>query len=379
MSENKNYKNLVKRVFNLEKIWDYDLINVKKAFTKLWWMKNLWKIIHIAWTNGKWSVCNMIFSCLRVSEKNVWIYTSPHLLDIRERFVYNDKKISKKDFVLITNKILDLWILLSYFEVTTLIALEYFKQKKADYIILEVGMWWRLDSTNIISSFCTIITSIWLDHQEFLWKTIEEISREKAWIIKEKIPLFLYEKNSEIEKRAKQKKSKIYISERKKTNLLWDFQEKNAWLAFLVCQYLWITEKNILKWLLEVNHRWRLDFIEKNILIDWAHNLDSLKALKNFLEKEKYKFNKIYFCISQKKGKDLSQIFDIFWKNGNYLIVKSKNIMLEKIEILEKKAEELWIQIQSFSAFQIKEKAKRERENLFLIFWSLYMIWEFYS
>ncbi len=368
----KTYKQALDIIFKKEETTKYNLDNIKKWLELLWNPQNNFKIIHIAWTNGKGSTSKMIFSILKQAKEKVWVFTSPHLVDIRERFETENWKISEEEFLVILNKILDLNIDLSYFDKCVLIALEFFKLKKCEYVILEVGLWWRLDTTNVVNPIITVITSIWLDHQNILWDNIEKISKEKAGIIKKNIPLVLNFKNNVIEKIAKEKNAKIiYTNKKIKTNLLWKFQEKNAWIAYEIAKFLKIEEKNIFSWLQKVDHIWRLQFLEKNMLVDWAHNEDSLKELKKYVEKNlKNKFEKIFYCFSLKKGKNIDLIINNIWKENNFILVDIKKEILENMTKYKEK-------------YEIKNKQeifnlqKENPKNLYIIFWSLYMIGDF--
>lgn len=367
----KTFKQALDNLFKIEILRDYTLDKIKKATALLWNPQNDFKIIHVAWTNWKWSVSKMIFSVLKQAGKKVWVFTSPHLIDIKERFETKKGLISENDFVEILNKILKLKIDLSYFEKCVLIALLYFQKQKCEYVVLEVWFWGLLDSTNIVNPIITTITSIWYDHQDFLWKTLKEISFQKAWIIKNNIPIVLNHKNKIIEEIAKQKKAPIIFTNKKlKTNLLWDYQEKNAALAYEICKYLNIDKNIILTWLKKVKHFWRLQFLTDNLLIDWAHNINWLKKLKIYIDKNLVKnFENIYYCVWIKKWKKLDLIFDVFWKNLNYIWVDFKSEMLEDLS----KNKNLKI----LSVEDIKNLSQKEKNNLYVVFGSLYMIGEF--
>ena len=369
----KSFQKALDSIFKIEITKDYSLSNIEEAVKILWNPQNNFKIIHIAWTNWKWSVSKMIFSILKNSWKKVWVFTSPHLISIKERFETENWKITEEEFIKILNKIINLNIELSYFDKCVLIAFEFFKLKKCEYIILEVWVWWKLDTTNIVNPFLTIIASIWIDHQNLLWNTIEEISEQKAWIIKKNIPIILNFKNKIIEEKAELENAEIIFSDKKiKTNLLWEFQEKNAWLAYEAWKFLWIENKKILEWLKKVDHKWRLEFIKKNLLIDWAHNIDWLKELKYFIKKNlEKKIKKIFYCFSVKKWKNPEMIKKIFWKNKNYIFLDIKSEILEPVNNYKNIFE---IKTKKF----ILEEVEKNPENLYIIFWSLYMIWEFY-
>ncbi len=367
-----SYKMALDNIFRLEVIRDYSLEKAKDSLEKLWHPENNYKIIHIAWTNWKWSVSKMVFEVLKKAWKKVWVFTSPHLFEIRERFETEKWLISKKDFVKVLNKVISTRNDLSYFEKCTLIALEYFKEKKCEYVVLETWCGGRLDTTNVVTPVITCITSIWLDHIDLLGDTLEKISFEKSWIIKSNIPVVLNFENDVIENTAKEKNSEIIWADKKiKTNLLWEYQEKNASLAFEICKYLWIEEKNILKWLKSVHHRWRLEMIRDNVLVDGAHNEQWLKELKSFVDKNlEKKFKKVNYCFSLKKWKDIKLVTDIFWDDKNYILLDIKSELLEDVKKYK------WEYVLATKK-EIMKNAKENKKELYVIFGSLYMIWEF--
>ena len=163
-----------------------------------------YKIIHVAGTNGKGSVSNMLASSLAFSGKKVGLYTSPHILDFRERMrvVNNDgtyELISKEavwDFVSRWKETFD-HLDMSFFEITTLMALNWFADQKVDYVVFETGLGGRLDSTNIVTPILSVITNIGLDHCDMLGETLPEIAFEKAGIIKPKVPVVVGESHPE--------------------------------------------------------------------------------------------------------------------------------------------------------------------------------------
>lgn len=168
-----------------------------------------YKIIHIAGTNGKGSVSNMLSSVLAAQGLKVGLYTSPHILDFRERIrvVTCHPGRSEGSFHLISQK--DVWLFvqqwqetfdhldMSFFEITTSMALTWFAQQKVDVVVLETGLGGRLDSTNIVNPVLSIITNIGLDHCDMLGETLPEIAFEKAGIIKPKVPVVVGESHPE--------------------------------------------------------------------------------------------------------------------------------------------------------------------------------------
>ena len=159
-----------------------------------------YKTIHVAGTNGKGSVSHLLAAILRQSGFKVGLYTSPHLVDFRERIRVNGKKISQDYVVDFVERHRSFFEPLhpSFFELTSSMAFEYFRDQQVDYAVIEVGLGGRLDSTNIITPILSIITNISLDHTQFLGDTEEKIAAEKAGIIKKGVPVLL----GEAEKRS---------------------------------------------------------------------------------------------------------------------------------------------------------------------------------
>ena len=155
--------------------------------------------VHVAGTNGKGSVCAMLASILRADGRRVGLYTSPHLADVRERIRIDDRTISESDFDRLLGRIRNTIDRLlasgrleahpTYFEVLTILAFLHFAECKVDIAVLEVGMGGRFDATNIVNPLVSVITSISLDHREYLGSTLSAIAFEKAGIIKPGVPV----------------------------------------------------------------------------------------------------------------------------------------------------------------------------------------------
>lgn len=158
------------------------------------WLGNphrAYKCIHVAGTNGKGSVANMLAATLQASGYRVGLFTSPHLVDFRERIRVDGEMIAKRT----VSRFVERWqesglaCEPSFFELTTALAFEYFKKQKVDYAVIEVGLGGRLDSSNIIMPILSVITNISIDHTQFLGNTLTEIASEKAGIIKPGVPV----------------------------------------------------------------------------------------------------------------------------------------------------------------------------------------------
>ncbi len=176
--------------------------------------------VHVAGTNGKGSVSHILAAILQKAGYRVGLYSSPHLLDFRERIKINGKMIPKKEVVQWVSQhetILE-EIKPSFFEMTAAMAFDYFSRSEVEIAVIEVGMGGRLDSTNILTPILSIITNISSDHVEFLGNTLEQIAGEKAGIIKDRIPVLIGEERKEtfhvFESQAKKKNSPFYSAQR---------------------------------------------------------------------------------------------------------------------------------------------------------------------
>ncbi|WP_016778093.1 bifunctional folylpolyglutamate synthase/dihydrofolate synthase [Anaerophaga thermohalophila] len=176
------------------------------------------RTIHVAGTNGKGSVSHLLASILQSAGYRTGLYTSPHLLDFRERIRINGRMIPEKeviDFVAVNRDIIDR-IHPSFFEMTVALAFDYFYRAEIDVAVIEVGLGGRLDSTNIITPDLSVITNIGMDHTMFLGNTLSAIAGEKAGIIKNNVPVVIGRRQEEIAdvfcQKAKEMKSPIYFA-----------------------------------------------------------------------------------------------------------------------------------------------------------------------
>lgn len=178
-----------------------------------------YKTIHIAGTNGKGSSSHTLAAILQSQGYKVGLYTSPHLVDFRERIRVNGECVPEQyviDFVE-ENRAFFEPLHPSFFELTTAMALKYFAEQKVDYAVIEVGLGGRLDCTNIITPILSIITNISFDHTQFLGNTLAEIAGEKAGIIKPGVPVvigeYLPETRSVFENKAKAENAPILFAQ----------------------------------------------------------------------------------------------------------------------------------------------------------------------
>lgn len=293
------------------------------------------KIIHVAGTNGKGSVCSYISSILMKAGYSVGMFTSPHLVKITERFQVDGKPISDGVFVEVFIEMLrrtveynsdkgntDSFYFPTYFEYLFFMAMLLYDVYPVDYLVLETGLGGRLDATNAVKKpLVSVITEIGYDHMQYLGETIEEIAFEKAGIIKSGVPIVFFDKRDEstavIKKRALELDSRAVVVENRNIqdirriedeagnkyvafslNSLYDkyvdirlstealYQTENAALAVETAGILRglgteISELDIREGLLSAKWEGRMEEVRPGIYVDGAHNIDGITA---FLE-----------------------------------------------------------------------------------------------
>ena len=268
------------------------------------------KTVHIAGTNGKGSTTDYIRSILQTSGYKVGTFTSPHLEVHNDRIRINNQFISDEDLLNYGNQFHDLIEEneLSMFEIDTLIAIYYFIDNKVDIALFEVGLGGRLDATNVILPLVSLITSIGYDHMDILGHTLEEISYEKAGIIKPNTPLitaedkenclFVFksvceERHSELSRihyptnvQSNQSITYTYRGLDITLNTLAFYQIKNSSLAIECALYLrecgyLINDESIMNGLRNTQWKGRFETISTKpyVIIDGAHNMHGIDAL----------------------------------------------------------------------------------------------------
>ena len=244
------------------------------------------RVIHVAGTNGKGSVCAMIDSILRAQKYRTGLFTSPHLVTFRERIRVDGKMISEdavaNGLTTICDLVRDWDPHPTFFEVTTALALKHFSDAKIDVTILETGLGGRLDATNALQSDVSVITSINLDHQQWLGESLREIATEKAGIIKPKIPVVSAPQDSDAEKVIRTRASECeaplqFVNDSyQKTplSLSGEYQKQNAALAIaaLGAATIDIDDSSIARGLATVDWPARFQRWDDRIVIDGAHN-----------------------------------------------------------------------------------------------------------
>lgn len=319
-----------------------DLTNTLKLASHLNHPEHTFKTVHIGGTNGKGSTSSLIASVLQQAGYKVGLYTSPHLLDFRERIRINGEEISKEfvvDFIENNKSFLEA-NKLSFFEMTVGMAFQYFSHQKVDVAIIEVGLGGRLDSTNIITPLLSVITNIGWDHMNLLGNTLEEIAFEKAGIIKENIPVVIGEFTNEtrkvFEKEAKLKNAPIYFAStiddipELDSDLKGNYQVHNKKTAYQALQLLKnhfsIADDNVIKGFLSVEKntglkgRWTVLSEKPLIVADTAHNKNGLEIVMTQVRQQK--FDKLFMVFGVVNDKDIDSILPYLPKNAEYFVAK---------------------------------------------------------
>lgn len=279
-----------------------NLSEVKKTAAVLGLKKLPFKIILVAGTNGKGTTSTLLSLCLSEAGFKTGLFTSPHLFCITERIKIDGSDISKKDFGIYVGKVLAAeTVPLKFFEVLTLAAILYFKDKGADFAVVEVGIGGRLDCTNIFPRVLNMITSVDMDHCDILGNTLKDISWQKGGIIKNGVPCICGKLKKDpaevISKIAKEEKSDLEFldgnyrfdgchfksmtssfslyGEKFKVKLLGEAQAQNAALACMAAKKLGIETKFCKRALMKVQIPCRFEVIpfgRRYIIKDGAHN-----------------------------------------------------------------------------------------------------------
>lgn len=349
------------------------------------------KCIHVAGTNGKGSTSHLLASVLQEAGYKVGLYTSPHLMDYRERIKINGKEISK-EFVcefINSNKAFFEDNQLSFFEMTVGLAFKYFKKEKTNINIIEVGMGGRLDSTNILNPLISVITNIGLDHTQFLGNTLEAIAFEKAGIIKNTVPIIIGEYTNETKNvflyKAKETNSEIFfasdlIKETYQSELLGDYQTHNKKTVLQTIKVLQsqnefkVSEENIKNGFQKIIKntgllgRWQQLNETPKVICDTAHNSHGLKIVLNQIQNEK--FGQLHIVLGVVNDKDLNEILPLFPKNAKYYFCKPNIPRGLNAEILQKKAAEFKLNGKVFNsvsnAYQQALKSSSEKDFIYI-------------
>lgn len=324
------------------------------------------KYLHVAGTNGKGSVSSYLANCLKTAGYKTGLYTSPYLERFNERMQINGQDIPDESLAQITDKVRDAASKMveegmlhpTTFEIVTAICFVYFQQEKCDYVVLEVGLGGRYDSTNVIERpLASIITTLDYDHTEVLGNTLGEIAYQKGGIIKKNGITISYPQEEEAIKVLKditsEMEGEFYLDpvetikiisqteygssfdflfedekfEDVKITMLGEYQIYNASLAITTLLLLRkkglikITNEDFYKGLIDTKWKGRLEVLNRKptFLIDGAHNTQGITFLSRALKL--FKYNKLILGVGILKDKDYSHMVDLLGPLADVVVV----------------------------------------------------------
>lgn len=343
-----------------------DLGNIVELLDFLGNPQNSFKTIHVAGTNGKGTVSHTLASIFQECGYKTGLYTSPHLLDYRERIRINGQMIPEQNVIdfIEDNKEKFEEMQLSFFEMATGMAFDYFAKEKVDIAIIEVGLGGRLDSTNVIKPELSVITNISLDHVAMLGNTLAEIAVEKAGIIKPHTPVVIGETQAETQdvfiKKAQECNAPIYFADQifdcdkihiesldyqkfdiwKNSELYMEavefpllgyYQKKN--LATVLCAIEILKDKfnieqkdivNGLEFVVKNTNlmgRWQILSRQPLVIADTGHNVGGIKEI--VMQLSDMSFRKLHFVLGCVNDKDINGILHLLPQYADYYFCKA--------------------------------------------------------
>lgn len=382
------------------------------------------KIIHVAGTNGKGSVCAFLNQLLRHANKSVGMFTSPHLVSMCERVLVNGDMISENIFIeayeCVLQKIKELksqdenFSHPTFFEFLFLMAMVVFEKSEVEYIILETGLGGRKDATNVVNPVMTIITEIGLDHCQYLGDTKEKIAWEKAGIIKKQVPIvYLKEKEpaaTVIEQRAQEKQAilcpltqknyHVEKSNHKKVAFSFHsryysyvgfiistpalYQVENAALALTAFESMMekeeITTDKMQQAIADTHWEGRMEEVMPHIFVDGAHNPDGIAAFLEAVKGHDFSGRK-HLLFSVVGDKAYQEMIDMLMQSGLFCDVvltgmkEERAVEVEKLQKIFSKYTQDNLQVTD----NVKEalsvaRTHLEREDVLYIVGSLYLV-----
>lgn len=381
------------------------------------------KIIHVAGTNGKGSVCAFVSSMLTAGGKKTGLFTSPHLVRINERFQIDQEIISDEEFLEAYENVWEAIQAMqkdgfahpAYFELLFAVGMCVFKKHGVEYLVMETGLGGRLDATNIVEHpIAVILTSISLDHTEYLGGTVAEIAAEKAGIIKEGVPVIYDGRCEEAErvilKRADQMHAPVtglhdgmyeilgktdksidftlkvgyYLHRTFTVPFPADYQAVNASLALLAMEVIDKEQGISIDQRAQAlaNSRWpgRMETVLPGVIVDGAHNADGVKAFVRTLEETRAE--RVVLLFSAVSDKDYPQMIEKIAATGRLSevivteIQGSRNVPAGKLAEVFKSHTDVPVTEEADIRRAFQTALERRRGGLLFCVGSLYLIGE---
>ena len=361
-----------------------------------------YRTIHVAGTNGKGSTSHLLAAVLNKAGYKVGLYTSPHLIDFRERIRVNGEMIDKQfvvDFVKNHREAFEP-IMPSFFELTMEMAFLYFKHCEVDVAIVETGLGGRLDSTNIILPNLSIITNIGFDHIQYLGNTLPKIAAEKAGIIKPNTPVVIGEiENEEVRAvfaaKAEQENATIVFAEESMDNFTSEISKDGWILNNDSYQNLrselggWVQNKNARTVLTAIHELMKMDYkipnqavyqgfanvveltglmgrwqtLQENpkVVCDTGHNDHGVRYIVEQLGMESYETLHIVFGVAN--DKDSAAILSMLPKDAVYYFTQASIERALNVNILAETAHQYGLKGNKYNTVELAMKAAKENAN----------------
>ena len=378
------------------------------------------RCVHVAGTNGKGSVSSFLSSYFQELGYKTGLFTSPHLVDFRERIRINGEMIPVEDVLAFFEQYQDKFQHLepSFFEITTALAFHYFAKQKIDFAVIEVGLGGRLDSTNVITPLLSVITNISLEHTQLLGDTIAKIAYEKAGIIKEKVPVVIGEFHPEsfpvFEDVALKHDAPMFpadvnysytrngcrmdISDKETHEKVYSlctpfkahYQDKNTLTFFQAAKVLefvlniqedkigaavWNMQKNT-----GLTGRWQVLSENPRILCDVGHNYACLKhSMSNIYEEKTSYDSKIHVVFGMVSDKDIDHILPLLRKEFVYYVCRAQIERAMDQEKLAAKMREQGLSCETYPSVKdavAAAKAAAKKEDVIFITGSCFVVGE---
>lgn len=396
------------------------LVNITKLLEESGNPQNKLKIIHVAGTNGKGSICNYLQNMLMAAGYSVGLYTSPSLKEFNERIRIDHDDISDEDLLDLTRRLnsqlTQTKATPSFFEWITTLAFHYFYEKQPDFVILEVGLGGRLDATNVIEApLISIISPIGLDHQEYLGDSLGAIAGEKAGIIKANIPVVLYpgqssEVSDVIEAKAKEMNASLILPNMQQFKIISVKADEQVFaykgLHSLKMHTIGVNQFHnavvAVEAILTLRDRDEIDIADEHIkegieqskwpgrfekmldkptfIVDGAHNSEGVASLKENIETY-YPHAKVTAIIGALNDKNFSEMIQLIDPVvDHYYVVSPKN--KRTLSIAEMKAQMNHVTQKEIRALSSLEESVHEAmntaspESVIVCFGSLYLVSE---
>ena len=363
-----NYQDTIQYLYNSTPVFEHVGASAyKEGLSNSWALDEhfnhphtKFKTIHVAGTNGKGSCSHTIAAILQAEGYRVGLFTSPHLVDFRERIKVNGDCISQEyvmDFVENERSFFEP-LHPSFFELTTAMAFKYFADSLVDIAVIEVGLGGRLDCTNIITPILSVITNISFDHTQFLGDTLEKIAMEKAGIIKRNIPIVIGETTPETRnvfiQKAKEMNAPIFFAEEYNNpianeldfELKGSYQLKNKQTILCAVNHLplSISPSSIKEGLSHVVEltglmgRWQTIRERPTVICDTGHNVGGWQYLSQQIKSQPCK--NLHIVFGMVDDKDIDTVMNMLPTNATYYFTQAQTKRAIPANIVKEKGKE---------------------------------------